>query len=114
MPYLKLETNVKIDQARAETLLAQLSRTVAEITGKPEKYVQVDVSGGRNMYCSGNNEPTAHVQVKGIGFAEKNAAPLSAAVAEVLDKELGIPADRIYMPCQSYSGSMWGFNKATF
>ncbi len=39
MPFLRLSTNVTIDQTQAEQLLSELLQLLAKETGKPERYV---------------------------------------------------------------------------
>lgn len=114
MPYLKLSTNVSIAEAKAGELLKQLSFAVADVTGKPESVVQVAVAGGLRMYMDGSEEPTAHVEVKGINFTEDRARPMSEAVCKVLAAHLGIAGPRVYIAFDSYQGAMWGVNGRTF
>lgn len=114
MPYLKLETNVAVPEAKAGALLKELSATVARVTGKPESVVQVVVSGGIPMLMAGSGEPAAHVEVKAIGFPEENARPMSEAVCGLLERELGIPGKRVFLAFVSYKGSMWGVDGRTY
>ena len=114
MPYLKLETNVPIPDAKAGELLKHLSATVARVTGKPESSVQVGMIGGQRMFMAGSEEPTAHVEVKGIGFPEERARDMSESICALLSGTLGIKGNRVYLAFVSYKGSMWGMNGGTF
>lgn len=114
MPYIKVETNVEIAGGKAGNVLAKLSEAVAKVTGKPEQYVQVGLVGDVAMLMAGTDAPTAHVAVRGIGFAESQAEPMSGAVSGVLAAALGIPAKRVYLTFDSYSGTMWGVGGSTF
>jgi phenylpyruvate tautomerase len=66
MPLLKLETTVVLTEDKRKALLASLSKTVAEIIGKPEQYVMVAI-GQASMLMSGNPGATAFVDVRSIG-----------------------------------------------
>lgn len=44
MPLLKLETTVILNDEKRKSLMAGLSRAVAETIGKPEEYVMVTVN----------------------------------------------------------------------
>lgn len=114
MPYLKLETNAPLGNPQAGELAKVLSAALAQVTGKPESVCQVGVAGGTTMLMGGTNEPTAYVDVKGIGFSEEKAAPMSKAVCAILSDMLGIKGGRIYISFSSYKGSMWGVNGGTF
>ena len=55
----------------------------------------------------------AYVEVKVLGSVDSGASSkMTAKVCEILDKELGIPGDAIYV---SYFGtSNWGWNGSNF
>ena len=114
MPYLKLETNVAVADETVDKLLMELSAAVAEVTGKPESVVQVDVEGGRRMCMAGTEEPTAFVTVKGIGYAEEKARPMSEKVCGIVTARTGIAGKRIYLAFDAYKGAMWGVDGRTF
>lgn len=114
MPYLRLATNQKIADDKAEALLKLLSAAVAEGTGKPESVVLVELSGGVKMLMAKTADPVCYMDVKGIGLAEATAKKLSASLCEVAERELGVSGKRVYISYTSFSGSMWGFNGGTF
>jgi phenylpyruvate tautomerase len=47
MPFLKLSTNVTLNQTQSEPLLSGLSQLLAKETGKPERYVMVELASGK-------------------------------------------------------------------
>lgn len=114
MPYIKVDTNVAVPEAKASTLAARLSAAVSKASGTPEQYVQAAVVGGVAMVMAGSADPNAHVSYKAIGLPEEKAKPLSAAIAGVLAEELGIPAARVYVSFDAYKGTMWGVGGGTF
>lgn len=114
MPYLKLSTNVTISKEQSPKLLWQFSELLAQETGKPERYVMVEVSGDHEMLFGGNNDPLAFLECKSIGLSPQQAKSLSAAVCQVLAAELQIPKDRVYIEFSNAPGNLWGWNGSTF
>jgi len=60
MPLLKLETTVALPHEKKKTLLAALSKAVADTIGKPEQYVMVTTSQSA-MLMSGKAGEAAFV-----------------------------------------------------
>jgi phenylpyruvate tautomerase len=114
MPLLKLETTVVLPEDKQKALLASLSKTVAEIIGKPEQYVIVAASQAA-MLMSGNPGEAAFVDVRGIGglTGEVNRK-LTLQVCELLAAFLGIPQVRIYLNFTDVEAANWGWNGSTF
>lgn len=114
MPYLKLSTNVEISSQQTPKLLADFSQLLAKETGKPERYVMVEVTGGKAMLFGGNDQPLAYVECKSIGLSPVQAKTLSAAISRVLTSQLSVAADRIYIEFSNCPAEFWGWNGATF
>lgn len=114
MPLLKINTNRKLDDTRANHLLAEASRSVAEILGKPEDYVMVDLSDGRRMSFAGETAPLASLELKSLGLPEERTPALSAALCRLISDALGIPQERIYIEFSSPPRRMWGWDGRTF
>lgn len=114
MPYLKLKTNQTISTNQSTKLISQLSQVLAQETGKPERYIMVEIVGDRVMIFSGNNKPLAYVECKSIGLDAEQAKSLSAAISDVLDKQLNIPSERIYIEFSNCPAQYWGWNGSTF
>ena len=114
MPLLKLETTVVLSEDRRQALLASLSKTVAEVIGKPQQYVMVTASHAA-IQMSGSPGDAAFVDVRGIGglTGEVNRK-LSKRVCELLHESLGIPPNRIYLNFTDVQASHWGWNGNTF
>jgi phenylpyruvate tautomerase PptA (4-oxalocrotonate tautomerase family) len=114
MPLLKLETTVALSDDKQKTLLAALSKAVAEIIGKPEQYVMVSASQGA-MLMSGAPGDAAFVDVRSIGgLSDEVNRKLSQRVCKLLTDSLGIPPTRIYLNFIDVEAGNWGWNSATF
>jgi len=114
MPYLKLTTNTSINEEKSAQLLSQLSQCVASETGKSENYVMVELIENTAMLFSGNNEPLAYLECKSIGLTSSQAKSLSAAIAQLLNEQLQIEVNRIYIEFSNCPAEFWGWNGSTF
>lgn len=114
MPLLKLETTVILDEAKRKTLLADLSRIVAETIGKPEEYVMVTISPTA-MMMSGTSGDAAFGDVRSIGgLSETVNRQLSEKICRSLNQSLGVPPNRIYLNFSDVEAGNWGWNGQTF
>lgn len=114
MPYLKLSTNVQLSAEQAPELLAAFSQLLAKETAKPEQYVMVEMNTEKVMLFGGSTEPLAYVECKSIGLSASQAKALSAAISKLLNAELSLATDRIYIEFSNCSAEFWGWNGTTF
>lgn len=114
MPYLKLTTNTAISKEQSPKLLTQFSQLLAKETGKPERYVMVEVAGNKDMLFGGSSEPLAYVECKSIGLSAQQAKSLSASISQLLANNLSISAERVYIEFSNCPGELWGWNGSTF
>jgi len=114
MPYLHIRTNINVAEGEQVTMLTRCSGIVADILGKPERYVMVSLEQGQKMLFAGDNAPCAYLELKSIGLPGERTAEISAKLCECIQTELGIPQDRIYIEFADAARHMWGWNGATF
>ena len=114
MPFLKIQSNTAIDEADASSLLAEASKLVATELGKPENYVMVALEPAQAMLFAGSDAPLAYLELKSIGLPENKTAALSAALCNLIETRLGIPASRIYIEFADAPRAMWGWDGGTF
>jgi phenylpyruvate tautomerase PptA (4-oxalocrotonate tautomerase family) len=112
MPYLKLQTNRRVDDKRQ--LISEISGLLATILGKPEKFIMIAVEPGIQLHFGGSDEPAAFVELKSIGLPADITPKLSRAVCTLLEEQLDIPADRVYIEFSDAKRNMFGWNKGTF
>lgn len=112
MPYIKLNTNVEL--SNKPSVLRQLSQIAATETGKPESYVMIEATHNVSMLFAGKDTPLAFLECKSIGLTEKQAKSLSAAISKLLNTELKISTDRIYIEFSNAPAAFWGYNGSTF
>ena len=110
MPLLNISTNTKIKNE--QILLAKSSNFISSLTGKPEKFVMVQLTHSLSMYFAGTDELCAFIEIKSIGslFPSKMSKP----ICEFFSTELEIPTERIYIFFQDIDSSQWAWNSRTF
>ena len=114
MPLINLRTNVSIASDKIPTLMGELSQILASETGKPERYVMVEIDGDRNMIFGGIPDSLAYVECKSIGLSSVQAKSLSQSISEVLQSQLQISVDRVYIEFSNCPAEFWGWNGSTF
>ena len=114
MPLLKIQSNHPIESTAGEQLLAAASRLVAEQLGKPERYVMVALEPPVPMLFGGSADPLAYLELKSIGLPEAKTGDLSRALCQLIQDQLNIPPERIYIEFADAPRAMWGWNSGTF
>jgi phenylpyruvate tautomerase PptA (4-oxalocrotonate tautomerase family) len=114
MPYLKITTSKSIDAERKHNLLKAASRMVATELGKPEQYVMVSAETPVSMLFAGTDEPSAFLELRGIGMPEAKTGKLSELLCGLVESQTGIRRDRVYINFAVIQPGMWGWNGETF
>ena len=111
MPFIQISTSSKslIDN---DLLQKEVSKMVADLTGKPEKYVMTMIQSDSNMTFAGSEEPCCFIKLKSIGSL--NPALMSKSLCELITSKTNIKTDRIYIEFIDVKASNWGFNSSTF
>lgn len=114
MPLLKIHTNQSLDQTAQMALLQKASARVAELLGKPERYVMVSLTSSEAMLFAGNDAPLAYLELKSIGLPGDTTPTLSAALCQLIGEQLGIAQERIYIEFSDAERHLWGWDGHTF
>ena len=114
MPLLSITTNQPLADADRPQALKQLSTSVAQALGKPERYVMVSYQHNPDMLFGASDAPLAYLELKSIGLPSDKTSALSACLAEAMQSHLGIPADRVYIEFADAQRHMWGWDGGTF
>lgn len=114
MPLIMLKTSVPIPVDKTDSILAAMSKLVAEATGKPESYIMATLEHVEGIMAE-ETSPLAFADVRGIGglTSDVNNA-VSSKLCALLKRELGIQPDRVYMNFTDVSASSWGWKGGTF
>jgi phenylpyruvate tautomerase len=114
MPLLKITTNQEIPAEQQTVLLKTASENIANMLGKPERYVMVVVETNPAMCFAGETTPLAYLELKSIGLPADRTSEFSNFLCELMAAQLQIPADRIYIEFSDAERHLWGWNAATF
>lgn len=112
MPVLTLTTNTQTEFSQ-ETL-RNLSAAVAQMLGKPESYVMVQLQYNKYMLFAGSDDPLAYAELKSIALPRERTTELSATLCNLIAAELNIPPDRIYIEFSDLQRQLFGWNGKTF
>ncbi|MDA0672540.1 MAG: phenylpyruvate tautomerase MIF-related protein [Cyanobacteria bacterium] len=115
MPLIKVQTSLSTPaKTEVETLLKELSSSLASHLGKPESYVMTAFEGDIPMTFGGSTEPTCYIEIKSVGTMGSKTKPMSQDFCSKIEAALGIPKDRTYIEFADAQGAMWGWNGRTF
>ncbi|MBR5370829.1 MAG: hypothetical protein IK130_01305 [Oscillospiraceae bacterium] len=113
MPFINVKTNQTVEKAQADRIKAALGKAITAVPGKSETWLMVNVEGGQMLYFQGSDAPAAIAQTALFGNASGSALnTLTQRITEILNTELGIPNDRVYVSYQLTEH--WGWNGGNF
>lgn len=113
MPFINVKTNAAVPADKKESIKTALGKAITAIPGKSENWLMVGIEPESALWFKGSDAPAAMVEVSVYGSASASAYnALTAEVTDVLNLNLGIPSDRIYV---KYSETPnWGWNGSNF
>ncbi len=114
MPYLIIRTNQPVPEQAGKQLLTKATGLVAEQLGKSEQYVMVSLEPVAAMLFAGSNAPLAYIELKSIALPEQKVPALSETLCSLLEQEIHVPKERIYIEFTNAARHMWGWNGTTF
>lgn len=116
MPLIKVQSSISSPESSlVEGLLKTLSAKLAKHLGKPESYVMTAFEPDVPMTFGGTTEPVCYVEVKSVGnMSPAQTEAMSEDFCQVINENLGVPANRTYIEFADAKGSMWGWNSSTF
>ena len=113
MPFIDTKTNVNITKAQETALKEKLGRAIECFPGKTETWLMLSFEDNARMWFKGTDGPAAMVEVELFGTAdEKYYEKMTGTVCDIINGELGIPKDRIYVKYEEID--KWGWNGANF
>ena len=112
MPFIQVKTSSKSVLEDDTLLQNDISKIVAELTGKPEKYVMTMIQKDIKLTFAGSDEPCCFIEVKSIGALSPSS--MSRSLCELIASKTNINTNRIYIEFTDVKASNWGFNGTTF
>ena len=112
MPFIQVNTSSKSVVENDDSLQKDISKMIAELTGKSENYVMTMIQKDIKMTFAGSDEPCCFIKVKSIGSL--NPSLMSKSLCELIESKTNINTNRIYIEFIDVKASNWGFNSSTF
>jgi phenylpyruvate tautomerase len=114
MPYLRIQANRPVEDIASQEFLKKASRLMAQELSKPEDYVMISLESSSAILFAGSAEPAAFLELRAIGLPVKKTNNLSRVLCELVESELGIPKERVFINFSDLPPNMWGWNGETF
>tara|TARA_B100000700_G_scaffold288363_1_gene344783 strand:+ start:182 stop:520 length:339 start_codon:yes stop_codon:yes gene_type:complete len=111
MPLVQITTSSK-SVIEDSSLQKEVSKTIADLTGKPENYVMTIIQTETDMTFAGSEDPCCFIKVKSIGSLHPSS--MSKSLCKLIESKTNIKASRIYIEFIDIKASNWGFNNSTF
>lgn len=112
MPFINTKTNVSISKEQETALKTEFGKAISLI-GKSEAWLMLSFEGGSSLWFKGSDAPAAIAEVKLYGRASSSAYnSLTARLTEIISRELGVPAGRIYVKYEEVE--YWGLGGSNF
>ena len=92
----------------------QSSGVTAELLGKPESYVMISIQPETPLIFGGSDEPAAFVRLKSIGLPVDRCPELSKKICNLVEQEIGVPKDRVFIDFKDVARNLFGWNAKTF
>ena len=112
MPFIQINTSSKSVVENLDSFQKDISKMIADLTGKPENYVMTMIQRNNNMTFAGSDEPCCFIKVKSIGSLSPSS--MSKSLCELISSKTNINSNRIYIEFIDVNASHWGFNGSTF
>ena len=114
MPLLMLKTSATIPPAEKDSLVAALSKMLADATGKPQKYAMVTVEEVAGS-MGGKPDPMAFADVRAIGGLTREVnSKIAASLCRILEEKLHLSPASVYVTFSDVQASAWGWQGGLF
>lgn len=114
MPFLTIQTSAS-EFPNKKQFLKDLSKELANILGKNEKYVMTSIINNVEMTFSGDDLPACYIEIKSIGgLNNDNINKLNTYIFRKIKDNLGISSERTYINFVDVPRTSWGWHGTTF
>jgi len=114
MPYLKIQTNLPLNEKAEAVVMKSASALVARELEKPESFVMIALQADTPMLFAGSDEPVAFLELKSVGLPARKTKALSQVLCELVGQHLGIAKERVYVKFIDVNRGMWGWKGDVF
>lgn len=113
MPFIDSKITVPVTPAQKDSLKAAFGKAIATLH-KTETYLMVGIEDNYDLWLGGRKlEKGAYVAVSLFGHAAaSDYDAMTGKLCAILEKELGIPGDAVYVTYHPVTD--WGWNGSNF
>ena len=113
MPFIDSKISVSVPQEKKEAIKSRFGQAIS-VLGKGESFLMVGFDDNYDLFFAGDKvDKGAYVAISLYGKASPDAySKMSGEVCKILEEELGIPGDRVYVTYREVSD--WGWNGRNF
>lgn len=113
MPNISLKANVAIPQEKEIAIKTKFGKAISLLSGKSEAWLMCSIEENCHIYFQGKDAPAAFIQVQVFGkINPSQAEELTAEICNIIESELSIPQNRVYVKYEEVS--LWGWNGGNF
>lgn len=114
MPFINTLTSAPLPEDKEKRIAAAYGRAIENFPGKTEDWLMLNFASDAHIRFRGDDsEPSAMVEIKIFGKAPRSAYDaMTRDVCAILERELGVPGDRIYVKYEECD--KWGWNGSNF
>ena len=113
MPFINTKTTVTLSNSKRDALTAEICSITRDCLGKGENWVMTGYEDNASLSFQGSTSNAAYVEVKTFGSpSAAGTAQMTAKLCALLERELSIPSDRIYVAY--FPTDSWGWNGNNF
>jgi len=107
MPYIAINTSVKLSDKQKEKIKTELGRLITVIPTKTEAGTLVDFSDSRTSYKAGENVSGAFIDVRLFHKADfESKKKFTEETFKMLSRELGLKEENMYLSILEFEN--WG------
>lgn len=113
MPFIDTKVTTPLSPEKETVIKARLGEAIT-LLNKTEAYLMVGFEDNYDLFFAGEKlDKGAFVSVRVYGdVAPAATAKMTAAICKILDEELGIPGEKVYVTYQGIHD--WGWNGRNF
>ncbi|MBQ8503537.1 MAG: hypothetical protein IJ491_04580 [Clostridia bacterium] len=112
MPLITTKVSTEITKEKEISLKSEFGKAI-ELIGKSENWLMVEFQDNCRLYFKGDDAPCAMIEVDLFGKASDSGYDaLTQKITEIVEAELGIPKDRIYVKYSEIGH--WGYSGFNF
>ena len=109
MPFINCQTNTIISSEQARNVKSRLGKAIELIPGKTEELLMIALVDQCYMAYQGKDDTElafVNLRILAKGHAVVDYSPITQSIITIINEELGIPADNIYVSFSEFPA--WG------